>query len=410
MISTRPRLLPAVLVAVLSALALGACSGSTATGEARSGGGRPLLAPPVIAISPGDGDATVRLDAPVKVSSLDGRLDAVVLHSLADPTPLTGQMAADHSSWTSSAFFDPATAYVVEATAHAANGLTAASRANFKTEATGGRLTASTQPADGSTVGVGMPVILHFNSPIPPERQQALVQRLTVQSTPSTIGAWHWFAPTEVHWRPREFWQPGTRVTVGANLRGLDAGNDVWGLGDFNYSFTIGDKHISTIDLTAHQMSVTANDQVVHTYPISAGRTKNPTLTGVLVVRYRQYDVLMDSESIGIPRYAPDGYYEHVYWDTAISTDGFFIHSAPWSMWAQGSQNVSHGCVNLSPQRAQEFYEFSQIGDVVQVLNGPRVADAGDGEGDWQIPFDQFANSGAGSTTPAPGAGPGGGL
>jgi lipoprotein-anchoring transpeptidase ErfK/SrfK len=411
MLLRRPRPLTGTLLALLPAVALSACStGSSAASQGPAGASGPHPVPPVVAILPIDGDPSVKLDAPVHVTTIDGRLESVVLHSVADPTPLSGQMSPDRSSWTSGVFFDPSTSYVIEATAHGLNGLTAVSRSGFRTESTAGRLTAAPQPADGSTVGVGMPVILRFNSPIPPERQAALVQRITVQSTPATVGAWHWFASTEVHWRPKEYWQPGTKVTVTANLRGLDAGNDVWGLGDFNLGFTIGEKHVSTIDTVSHQMTVTANDQVVHTYPVSAGRARNPTISGVLVVRYRQYDVLMDSESIGIPRHSADGYYEHVFWNTAVSTDGFFVHSAPWSVWAQGSSNVSHGCVNLSPARAQEFYQFSQIGDVVEITGSSRAADASDGEGDWQIPFDQFANSGAGATTPETGSRPGGGL
>lgn len=113
----------------------------------------------------------------------------------------------------------------------------------------------------------------------------------------------------------------------------------------------------------------------------------------------------MDSLTIGIPRKAPDGYYEHVFWDTAISTNGFFVHSAPWDVGIQGFANVSHGCVNLSPDRAQTFYNFSQPGDVVIGSNTGRVADAGDGEGDWQIPFAQFANSGGTVAQPSSAAG-----
>jgi lipoprotein-anchoring transpeptidase ErfK/SrfK len=410
MIRTRLRPLPVALLALISSLALSACStGTPAAGQGSSGAGTHVT-PPLIAVTPTDGDSSVRLDAVVRVSSLDGLLDRVAVHSVADPTPLTGQMGDDHSSWSSTALFDPATTYVVEASAHGLHGLSSSTRSTFRTEATAGRLTADSQPTDGSTVGVGMPVILRFNDPIPAERQSAVVQRIAVQATPATVGAWHWFSPSEVHWRPRDYWQPGTKVNVIANLRGLDAGNDIWGLGDFSFGFTVGDKHVSIIDTASHQMQVFAGDQLIHTYPISAGRPRNPTLNGVLVVRYKQYDVLMDSESIGIPRSSPDGYYEHVYWDTAISTDGFFVHSAPWSEGSQGDANVSHGCVNLSPARAQEFYNFSQVGDIVQVTNSPRPADAGDGEGDWQIPFAQFANSGGASDSSPTTSGPGGGL
>jgi lipoprotein-anchoring transpeptidase ErfK/SrfK len=149
-------------------------------------------------------------------------------------------------------------------------------------------------------------------------------------------------------------------------------------------------------------MTVTADDKTLYTWPVSTGRPKNPTIQGNLVVWYKQQDVLMDSQSIGIPRNSPDGYYEHVYWDTAISTDGFFIHSAPWSEWAQGSQNVSHGCVNLSPSRAETFFNFTQKGDLVIVTNTGHTGDASDGEGDWQIAFDQYANSGGTVSSAAP--------
>jgi len=94
-----------------------------------------------------------------------------------------------------------------------------------------------------------------------------------------------------------------------------------------------------------------------------------------------------------------------VYWDTAISTNGFFIHSAPWDVGIQGYANVSHGCVNLSPERAQVFYDFSQPGDIVIGSNTGRVADAGDGEGDWQVPFASFANSGGPIVQPSSAAG-----
>ena len=103
----------------------------------------------------------------------------------------------------------------------------------------------------------------------------------------------------------------------------------------------------------------------------------------------------MDSTSIGIPRENWDGYYEHVYWNTAISTDGYYVHGAPWSLAAQGVTNVSHGCVNLSPEHAMAFFNFSRVGDIVIVRGSTKPATSEDGEGDWQMPFDQFARTGS---------------
>jgi lipoprotein-anchoring transpeptidase ErfK/SrfK len=183
-------------------------------------------------------------------------------------------------------------------------------------------------------------------------------------------------------------------VNVSAKLRGVEAGGGAWGFGDFTSAMTIGEKHLSVVDVASHMMQVFQNDQLVQTWPISAGRANLPTIGGTLYVPYKSQDVKMDSLTLGIPRNSPDGYFDHVYWNTAISFNGFYIHAAPWDIAQQGVENVSHGCVNISPDRATTFFHFSQVGDIVQVKNSPRVADAGDGEGDWQIPFAQWANSG----------------
>ncbi len=57
------------------------------------------------------------------------------------------------------------------------------------------------------------------------------------------------------------------------------------------------------------------------------------------------------------------------------------MHSAPWSVGQQGRENVSHGCINLSPERAAWFFGFSQPGDVVEIENsiGPTLS-AADGD------------------------------
>lgn len=62
----------------------------------------------------------------------------------------------------------------------------------------------------------------------------------------------------------------------------------------------------------------------------------------------------MDSTTFGL---APDagGYIAKVQWAARISNSGEFVHAAPWSVAQQGSSNVSHGCINLSPDNAKWF-------------------------------------------------------
>ena len=402
-----------VLASVAAGVLAAGCSSGSGTGVL----GHPLgtaspSVPPVITITPADGAANVRLDTVVTVHAEHGVLDKVLVHPGADPTALEGSTTDGGSTWTATHGLTPGTAYVVEATAHGLGGGGSSARASFTTMVPPKRLVTDPYPGDGSTVGIGMPLVLKFESPVAADKQAGVVQHISVTSVPAQTGAWHWFSPTEVHWRPKDYWQAGTKVTVTAHLTGVDAGNGVWGQGDWSETFSIGAKHYSVIDAAAHQMQVFDGDQLVHTYPVSTGNTTYPTISGTLVVWYKLYKVHMVSTGIGIPLGAPGSYDEDVFYDTAISTDGFYIHAAPWSVWAQGNTNVSHGCVNLSTARAIEFYNFSQVGDVVVVKNTPRPADGGDGEADWQIPFAQYDNTGgAGATeSPAPANSQGGGL
>jgi hypothetical protein len=88
---------------------------------------------------------------------------------------------------------------------------------------------------------------------------------------------------------------------------------------------------------------------------------------------------------------SPDGYDELVYDDVHISDSGEYVHAAPWSVGSQGRTNVSHGCINLSPTDAAAFFAFSNIGDVVEVVGGPRPAELGDhGVMDWSTDWSQW--------------------
>lgn len=366
---------------------------------------------PTLSVSPADGANGVALDAPVRVTVDTGTIDRVVVHTDTDATALAGALSPDGRTWTLAAALDFGSHYVISASAHDTGGSTTAA-AGFTTMAIPGgatRLTTTVIPGDGATVGVGMPIILQFSDPVAADKQASLVNRITVQTSTPIVGAWHWFGNQEVHWRPKDFWPSGTQVHLSAHFRGANAGGGVWGLGDWSSSFTVGAKHVSIIDTASHQMQVFQNDQLIRTYPVSTGKPSTPTLGGTLFVWYKLQSVRMVSTSIGIPVNAPGGYDEKVFWDTAISTDGFYIHSAPWSVGSQGFANVSHGCVNLSPARATEFFNFSQVGDVVQVIHTPRPADASDGEADWQIPFEQYANTG-GVAQPLPTPTSGGGI
>jgi hypothetical protein len=74
-----------------------------------------------------------------------------------------------------------------------------------------------------------------------------------------------------------------------------------------------------------------------------------------------------------------------------VSNNGEFIHANPASSDAQGSSNVTHGCVNLSLADAEEYFHSAIWGDPVQVT-GTSVT-LGPDDGDiyiWAMSWEQW--------------------
>jgi lipoprotein-anchoring transpeptidase ErfK/SrfK len=397
----RPGATAIAVVGATLGLLLASCSApSVSVGPAgrHSSAAQPVsVGPPHISVSPSDQSQGVALDTPVVVTADSGRLTAVTVQEAGASAP-TGEMSPDGRNWRLSGGLDSQASYTIQATATNGAGQTVSSKVVFNTLQAQDRLLTSRTPGDGSTVGVGEPIDLHFSTSIPDDRKAALLQRIQISSTPGVLGAWHWFSDSVVHFRTQSYWPAGTKVTITASLKGFNAGNGVWGLGDWSSSFTVGPKHVSVIDDNTHQMQVYENDQLINTWPVSMGKAGYPTLDGTLTVLYKVYKVKMNSCSTFhtatacIPG-AGNFYNEDVFYDTAISNNGFFIHAAPWSVGQQGHYDVSHGCVNLSTDRATNFYNWSQIGDVVIIQNTGNLADLSNGEADWQIDFGQFSNT-----------------
>ncbi len=384
----------AAAVIVVAAAAVAAVS------LARSGGSHHAAAPPAprtpstvapaasVLVEPPDGSTGVQPDATVLVTAVRGRLTSVQVTG-PNGTPVPGNPDGVGGEWESTGGLAPATRYTVAVQAAGPNGKPFQQISAFTTLVPPATLKAQIFPTEGLTVGVGMPIQVRFNHPV--ANQAAVTSALHVTESTPVTGGWYWFSSTEVHFRPTVYWPANEQVAITANLAGVDAGNGVWGTANSLVHFTVGDARISTANVLTDQMTVTLNGQVVNTMPISAGRTQYPTMNGVHIALYRQYDVHMVSSTVGIPVNSPDGYDEHVFWDVNISDGGEFVHAAPWSTGSQGHSNVSHGCVNLSVANATWFFNFSRVGDVVSVVGSPRPASTGDhGTMDWAIPAAQW--------------------
>jgi lipoprotein-anchoring transpeptidase ErfK/SrfK len=97
------------------------------------------------------------------------------------------------------------------------------------------------------------------------------------------------------------------------------------------------------------------------------GKPSRPTPIGDFSVLERDRTVVMDSRTIGIPLSSPEGYLITASYAERINNGGVYVHSAPWSVDSQGHANVSHGCINLSPDNAAWYYNVVHVGDPVIV-------------------------------------------
>jgi lipoprotein-anchoring transpeptidase ErfK/SrfK len=337
-------------------------------------------------ISPAPGAAGVALDSLVKVTVTSGTVASVKVVA-ASGSALAGAVSPTTGAWVSTGTLLPSTTYTV-AVAVTGDGVTATRSATFSTLTPLVTVTADVFPTEGMTVGVGQPLVLHFNHSISsPAVRQAIESRVTVAMTTPVPGGWYWFSDYELHFRPQGFWPAHETIRVTADLNGVDVGNGEWTSGSILDTFAIGDARISYANLASEVMTVTVDGSTAYTFPISGGRPQYPTMNGVHLVLDRASVVHMVSSTVGIPVKSPNGYDEYVYDDVHISDSGEYVHAAPWSVASQGVTNVSHGCINLSPINALTYFDLSRVGDVVEVTGSPRSPVWGDhGVMDWSGP------------------------
>jgi lipoprotein-anchoring transpeptidase ErfK/SrfK len=298
-------------------------------------------------------------------------------------------------TWTATQRLEPGTTYTVKAVAQDAAGDQQTRR---KTRFTTQALTLSQQtyasvaPLQGETVGVGMPVIVTFDIPV--RNKAEFEKNMVVSSTPQQVGAWHWLSESEAHWRPKNYWKSGTKVSVDINVNGVDAGNGIYGQQDRTVDFEIGDANIYKVSAKTHQMKVFSNGKLLRTIPITTGKAGFTTRSGTKVIVEKFESKRMNSETVGIT--GSEAYdIDDVQYAMRLTYSGEFIHAAPWSVASQGNANVSHGCTGMSTDNARWLYSMSKRGDVVEYTGTDRPMTFTNGYGDWNQPFSKFARGSA---------------
>lgn len=210
---------------------------------------------------------------------------------------------------------------------------------------------ASIQPAAGQTVGVAMPVTVTFAGPI--ANRSAAEKTFHINSAAAPTGTLTWLNDRVLQWSPNGFWPAHSTISLTA--------------GGAKTDFVTGAAVVGVADIDAHTFTVKIDDQVVREMPASMGKPRHPTPIGSFTALEKQASVVMDSRTIGIPLNDPEGYKLTVADAVRVTWGGVYVHSAPWSVSSQGYANVSHGCINLSPDNAAWYYDTVHIGDPIIV-------------------------------------------
>jgi lipoprotein-anchoring transpeptidase ErfK/SrfK len=417
----RRRILTAT--ALVAALALAGCGtipqagGATAPGSdtvpsAQPPGSQPSAAgspstppsstptPDPVTLTPNvkDGAKKVKVSTVVAVKAANGTVSTVKLSYAGKDSrgkairgTVDGAMAKDKTGWTAVERLEPSATYTLRVSGTNPEGTAVTEKTTFTTQA----LTlqqqtfAQLQPLKGSKVGVGMPVVLTFDVPV--KNRKEFEKHLSVTTAPKQQGSWSWFSDSEVHFRPKSYWEPGTKVTATADLNGLDAGNGIYGQNSTSTSFTVGRSLITKINLDTKKAKVYIDGDLERTIPISAGKSGWTTRSGTKLIMEKLPVTRMTNEMIG----ADESYDLRVKYALRITWSGEFLHAAPWNSGNFGRVNASHGCVGMSTSDAAWLFNRVQVGDPVVTTGSNRGLEKGNGYTDWDVSWSQYQQGSA---------------
>jgi lipoprotein-anchoring transpeptidase ErfK/SrfK len=369
--------------AVLTA-ALTACSGGGG-GSSTGGDGK---AKPETRITVNLTGRQAKPGSPVEVTLAEGRLAQVTVTDSKGAT-LDGKVSADGRTWTSARNAAPGTGYTVEA--RDAGGGTA--KADFATAAPEKVNKLSLAPGKNSTVGIAQPLSIVFDHPV--KDKAAVEKALKVTTSNGTEGSWGWMqdwsGKDRVDWRPKEYWKPGTKVTLDARLNGVDSGPDGgWFVRDYATGFTVGRNQVVKVDLDGHRLKLVRDGQLVRDVPMSAGTPggEKASWRGRTVLMSKEGTINMRSETVGLG----DAYDKMVDYSMRLTWSGMYAHAAPWNARYMGNANRSSGCIGMTDDNARWVYDQVQVGDPFEIEGGDAKGTQAlnNGYGEWNLSWSEW--------------------
>ena len=382
-----------VFAAVAPDIARGAI-GSEASSAVRTSPGiaAPVVAPVTLDAAPADGAKQVNPAAPVSLKVANGTIERVTLTSTGGET-VEGSIDSQGTGWTAAGPLKFNTDYSYTYVVKDGAGRESSTTQSFSTVSSSHEADAAIYPLDGMKVGVGQPLQVIFSEPV--VNREAVEKAISITSSAGQTGAFHWHSDTMVRYRPENFWAANSTIAMDMKLFGVDLGNGQ--IANFNkkVNISIGDKKVAVADSAAHTFTLSVNDQVVKTLPVSMGDKRFPSARGYgVLMEKKRYDHFRAS-SIGLKPDDPAYYGDvDVEYTIRLTLSGAYIHQALESAYPFiGNANVSHGCIGFAPDGAAWVFDNMGTGDVVQIVNTEGdYAAHDDGFGDWNIPWSEYDN------------------
>ena len=378
-------------------------SGGTASATQGSSAGSDQSAPPAtttgtpsptpepepvaeVSAEPAFGTKGLSPAAPIEVKVSDGTIEDLTMTN-PEGKVVKGEISEGGSTWKLGEVLGYDKSYTVTGSAVGSDGKSVAIKGSYSTVKPTTSVRTTISPGDGKVVGVAAPVIVTFG--VEPTDRAAIEKLVSITTEPEVEGAWAWIQHDGGDWgldyRPKEYWPSGTKVHVEAKVYGFEFAKGAYGVEDLSSDFTIGRNQVVVADVNSHELVVEQDGIVVATYPASYGRgtdADTTTRSGIHVVNEK-----FDKKLMSNPKYGYVNVLER--FAVRISNNGEFIHANPDTVGAQGSTNVSHGCVNLSLADAEAYYESAIYGDPVEVTGTAIQLEASDGDVfDWAVPWD----------------------
>ncbi|MEU4273921.1 L,D-transpeptidase family protein [Streptomyces tanashiensis] len=374
-----------VLAAVALVASLTACTAQAADGGSSGGSGAAKDASPV-KVTVVDRAA----GKPVSVTATGGTLAEVKVVD-GEGGILKGRTGTGGTSWASERKAAPGTSYTVEVTSRTADGKESTSRSSFSTPEADKVNKVTLAPGKNTTVGIAHPLSIVFDLPV--TKKADVEKQLKVTTSNGTEGSWGWVKDysgrDRADWRPREYWKPGTKVTLEADLDGTDSGGG-WFVRDYRTGFTIGAAQIVKVDLDTHRLTVERDGRAVRTIPVSGGTPGGDKRSwrGTAVLMAKEGTINMNSETVGLG----DAYNKDVDYSMRLTWSGMYAHAAPWNAAYFGKANKSSGCIGMSDENAASFYASVNVGDPFEIKGRETkgIVAEGNGYGAWNLSWDQW--------------------